>query len=72
MGAWELMPYPAGVAKEINRVNDWPLPFQYFLLLEDGRINWIMSRERQIDSTRAQMMQTLEPLPWNRYALREG
>ena len=72
IGAWERMPYPAAVAKEINRVNAWPLPFQYFLMLEDGRINWIMSRARQIGLTRQGLLETLERLPWNRYKARPG
>ncbi len=36
VGYWEMIPIPA--AKEINQVDPWPMPYQWFAFYEDGTL----------------------------------
>ncbi|OGX06710.1 MAG: hypothetical protein A2Z88_09540 [Omnitrophica WOR_2 bacterium GWA2_47_8] len=41
IGLWEMIPVPA----EFNRVNPWPMPYQWFGFYENGRFSSMMTTE---------------------------
>ncbi|MGO1117929.1 hypothetical protein ACTL6U_04460 [Rhodovibrionaceae bacterium A322] len=67
IGYWKLKEWPK---KDLNKVNPWPLPFQYFAFFEDGRYASIMmsaDKEVQPESLDAVKATFGEKLPTYRW-----
>lgn len=69
VGDWERIPFPPGT---VNKFEPWPMQYQYFAARPDGRINWMMTSQRQEGMTAGQLDQTLDRTPANRYQFSGG
>lgn len=43
VGYWKLVPIPSEFAQKVNKVNPWPLPYQWFAIYNDGKMFSYMS-----------------------------
>ncbi len=72
VGFWELVPLPANVFDILNKVNPWPLPFQWFAIYEDGRMYTVMATEDENLSSDA-LHRTFQDFPFSlQYEFRSG
>lgn len=49
IGYWEMIPIPD--AEEINKVDPWPMPYQWFSFYEDGTLATMGSSEHESKTT---------------------
>lgn len=64
VGCWKLVPIPPEVAQKINKVNPWPLPYQWFAIYNDGRIFSYMSSNDQ-NLKASELEETFKVIPAN-------
>ncbi|MCX5863772.1 MAG: hypothetical protein NTW42_01685 [Deltaproteobacteria bacterium] len=48
VGYWKLVTLPHDLSQKINKVNPWPLPYQWFAIYNDGKIFSFMSSKDQV------------------------
>lgn len=73
LGVWELIPYPPEIQAKVNKVNPWPARFQYFVILGDGRITWMMTNQKPEGLNEKSLIETFKQLPgWNHFDFKNG
>ncbi len=68
VGAWEMIP----VSPDMNKANPYPLPFQYFAIMADGRIGSMMASKKQEGMTGRILVEALNHAGWDHYEFQTG
>lgn len=61
VGFWKLVNLPKSVQK-INKINPWPMPYQWFGIYENGQMNTMMG-SKDATQTSEKLDQTFQTLP---------
>lgn len=68
LGIWEMVPLAPEIQARVNVVNPWPAKYQYFVLLSDGRITWMVTDRKPDDPSKGGLIAAFNRLPgWNRF-----